>query len=81
MIASRTRAFGIIVILAQSEFNLVGSPLYGVACHHRKSIDLSITSSAHSSSTKHLGSMSKKPARISSSSSQNIAPIVIRSYF
>ena len=31
MIASRTRAFGIIVILAQSEFNLVGSPLYGIA--------------------------------------------------
>ncbi len=31
MIVSRTRAFGIIVILAQSEFNLVGSPLYGVA--------------------------------------------------
>jgi hypothetical protein len=31
MIVSRTRAFGIIVILAQSEFNLVGNPLYGVA--------------------------------------------------
>jgi hypothetical protein len=31
MIVTRTRAFGIIVILAQSEFNLVGSPLYGVA--------------------------------------------------
>jgi hypothetical protein len=28
---TRTRAFGIIVILAQSEFNLVGSPLYGVS--------------------------------------------------
>ena len=27
MIATRTRAFGIIVIFAQSEFNLVGSPL------------------------------------------------------
>ena len=27
----RTPAFGIIVILAQSEFNLVGNPLYGVA--------------------------------------------------
>jgi hypothetical protein len=31
MIVTRIRAFGIIVILAQSEFNLVGSPLYGVA--------------------------------------------------
>jgi hypothetical protein len=31
MIVTRTRAFGIIVILAQSEFNLVGSPLYDVA--------------------------------------------------
>ena len=31
MIVTRTRAFGIIVILAQSEFNLVGSPLSGVA--------------------------------------------------
>jgi hypothetical protein len=29
MIVTRTRAFGIIVIFAQSEFNLVGSPLYG----------------------------------------------------
>ncbi len=29
MIVTRTRAFGIIVIIAQSEFNLVGSPLYG----------------------------------------------------
>jgi hypothetical protein len=31
MIVSRTRAFGIIVIIPQSEFNLVGGPLYGVA--------------------------------------------------
>jgi len=31
MIVTRTRAFGIIVIIAQSEFNLVGSPLYGNA--------------------------------------------------
>jgi len=31
MIVTRTRAFGIIVILARSEFNLVGNPLYGVA--------------------------------------------------
>jgi hypothetical protein len=31
MIVSRTRAFGIIVILAQSEFNFVGSPPCGVA--------------------------------------------------
>jgi hypothetical protein len=31
MIVARTRAFGIIVILARSEFNLVGNPLYGVA--------------------------------------------------
>jgi hypothetical protein len=31
MIVSRTRAFSIIVILAHSEFNPVGSPLYGVA--------------------------------------------------
>jgi hypothetical protein len=29
MIVTRTRAFGIIVIIAQNEFNLVGSPLYG----------------------------------------------------
>jgi hypothetical protein len=29
MIVTRTRAFGIIVVFAQSEFNLVGSPLYG----------------------------------------------------
>jgi hypothetical protein len=28
---TRTHAFDIIVVLAQSEFNLVGSPLYGVA--------------------------------------------------
>jgi hypothetical protein len=41
MIASRTRAFGIIVILAQSEFNLVSSPLYGVALkgHRRPWLD------------------------------------------
>jgi len=49
--------------------------------HHPKSVDLSITSSAYSSSTKHLGFMSKRPARFSSSSSHNIAPIVIRSHF
>jgi hypothetical protein len=29
VIACVTRAIGIIVMLAQSEFNLVGSPLYG----------------------------------------------------
>jgi hypothetical protein len=29
MIMTRTRAIGIIVISAQSEFNLVGSSLYG----------------------------------------------------
>jgi hypothetical protein len=29
MLVTRTRTFGIIVIFAQSEFNFVGSPLYG----------------------------------------------------
>src|SRR6266446_6404131 len=32
-----------------------------VLCHHRKSVDFSITSSAHSSLPKHLGSISKSP--------------------
>src|ERR1700674_2468721 len=50
-------------------------------CHHRKSVDLSITSSAHSCSTNHLGFMSKRPARFSSSTSHNMAPIVIGSHF
>jgi len=31
MIVTGTRAFGIVVIIGQSEFNLVGSPLYGIA--------------------------------------------------
>jgi hypothetical protein len=35
--------------------------------HHRKSVDFSITSSVHSSLPKHLGSISKRPARFSSS--------------
>jgi hypothetical protein len=35
MIVTRTRAFGIIVILAESEFNLVGNSLYGVALKRR----------------------------------------------
>ena len=35
MIVTRTRAFGIVVILTQSEFNLVGSALYGVALKRR----------------------------------------------
>jgi hypothetical protein len=35
MTVARTRAFGIIVILAESEFNLVGSPLCGVALKRR----------------------------------------------
>src|SRR5258705_5171510 len=38
-------------------------------CHHRKSVDFSITSSVHSSLPKHLGSISKRPARFSSSHS------------
>jgi hypothetical protein len=38
-----------------------------VLCHHRKSVDFSITSSVHSSLPKHLGSISKRPARFSSS--------------
>src|ERR1700688_190715 len=42
-------------------------------CHHRKSVDFSITSSARSSLPKHLGSISKRPARFSSS--HNMAPI------
>jgi hypothetical protein len=41
--------------------------------HHRKSVDFSITSSVHSSLPKHLGSMSKRPARFSSRHS--MAPI------
>jgi hypothetical protein len=41
--------------------------------HHRKSGDFSITSSVHSSLPKHLGSISKRPARFSSS--RNMAPI------
>ena len=41
--------------------------------HHRKSVDFSITSSVHSSLPKHLGSISKRPARFSSS--HNMAPI------
>jgi hypothetical protein len=41
MIVTRTRAFGIIVILAQSEFNLVGSPLYGVALKRHTVSELS----------------------------------------
>src|SRR5882724_4430302 len=43
-------------------------------CHQQKSVDLSITLSAHSSSTKQLGFMSKRPMRFSSSSSHNMAP-------
>jgi hypothetical protein len=38
-------------------------------CHHRKSVDFSITSSVHTN----LGSISKRPARFSSS--HNMAPI------
>jgi hypothetical protein len=41
MIVTRTRAFGIIVILAQSEFNLIGSPLYGVALKRHTVSELS----------------------------------------
>src|SRR5258708_31026155 len=48
-------------------------PGMSVWCHHRKSVDFSITSSVHSSLPKHLGSISKRPARFSSS--HNIAPI------
>jgi len=44
-----------------------------VSCRHRKSVDFSITSSVHSSLPKHLGSISKGPARFSSS--HNMAPI------
>jgi len=43
--------------------------------------DLSITASAHSSPTRHLGSIGKRPARFSSSASPDIAAIVIRSHF
>jgi hypothetical protein len=35
MIVIRTRAFAIVVILAESEFDLVGSPLSGVALKRR----------------------------------------------
>ena len=35
MIVIRTLAFGIVVILAESEFELVGSPLSGVALKRR----------------------------------------------
>jgi hypothetical protein len=41
--------------------------------HHRKSVDFSITSLVHSSLPKYLGSMSKRPARFSSS--HNMAAI------
>ena len=51
-----------------------------VKCHHWKPVDLSITSSAHSFSIKHLGFMSKRPARFSSSSRHNMAPILMRSH-
>ena len=47
--------------------------LTNAMCHHRKSVDFSITSSVHSSLPKHLGSISKRPA--SFSSSHNMAPI------
>src|SRR6267378_3765450 len=43
------------------------------SCQQRKSVDFSITSSVHSSLPKHLGSISKRPARFSSS--HNMAPI------
>jgi hypothetical protein len=33
-------------------------------CHHRKSDDLSITSSAHSCSTKHLGFVEQKASGV-----------------
>jgi hypothetical protein len=56
-------------------------PTMSETCHHRKSVDLLITSSAHFSSTKHLGFASKRPAQFSSSSNHNRAPIVIRSHF
>ena len=36
-------------------------------CQTRKSVDLWNTSSAHFSTTKHLGFVSKRPARVSSS--------------
>jgi hypothetical protein len=42
-------------------------------CHHRKSIDSSITSSAHSCSTMHLGFVSKRPVQFSSSASPNMS--------
>src|SRR5258705_11482997 len=48
-------------------------------CHHRKSVDFSITSSVHSSLPKHLGSISKRPARFSSS--HNMAPIAFLGAF
>jgi len=47
--------------------------LTNAMCHHRKSVDFSITLSVHSSLPKHLGSISKRPARFSSS--HNMAPI------
>jgi hypothetical protein len=42
-------------------------------CHHRKSVDSSITSSAHSCSTMHLGFVSKRPVQFSSSASPNMS--------
>jgi hypothetical protein len=49
--------------------------------NHRKSDDLSITSSAHSCSTKHLGFVIKRPAGFSSSSRHHMVSIVIGSHF
>jgi len=51
----------------------IGHRAMSERCHHRKSVDFSITSSVHSSLPKHLGSISKRPARFSSS--HDMAPI------
>jgi hypothetical protein len=48
--------------------------------HQPKSVDLSITSSVHSSVPKHLGFMGKRPVRFSSR--HNMAPIAfLGAYF
>jgi len=48
-------------------------------CQKRKSVDLSSPRRTHTSSTRYLGIMRKRPTQVSSSSSYNMAPIVIRS--
>ena len=74
LIVRATSAFRLIATTSRTRRHVAKVP-------SRKSVDLSIASSAHSSSTKHLGFMSIRPARFSSSTSHNMASIVIGSHF